>query len=83
MNYFEELVGVFVSDKMSGTFSKVTKVVEKMDKKDKVALVNSKLNSGGEGLIVRNAAEYIKEGLNLEEIKEKLESDVKKTKFFV
>jgi DegV family protein with EDD domain len=83
MNYFEELVGVFVSDKMSGTFSKVTKVVEKMGKKDKVALVNSKLNSGGEGLIVRNAAEYIKEGLTLEEIKEKLENDVNKTKLFV
>jgi hypothetical protein len=83
MNYFEELVGVFVSDKMSGTFSKVTKVVEKMGKKDKIVLVNSKLNSGGQGLIVRRAAEYIKEGLPLEKIKDKLEDDVKKTKLFV
>jgi DegV family protein with EDD domain len=83
MNYFEELVGVFVSDKMSGTFSKVTKVVEKMGKKDKIVLVNSKLNSGGQGLIIRRAAEYIKEGLPLEKIKDKLEDDVKKTKLFV
>jgi len=27
MNYFEELVGVFVSDKMSGTFSKVSGII--------------------------------------------------------
>lgn len=30
LNYYEKIVGVFVSDKMSGTFSKVTKVAEKL-----------------------------------------------------
>ncbi|MFO7887277.1 MAG: DegV family protein [Eubacteriales bacterium] len=83
LNYYEEIVGVFVSDKMSGTFSKITKVVEKLEEKDKILLVNSKLNSGGEGLVVKKAAEYIQEGLTLENIKEKLEEDVKKTKIYV
>ncbi len=83
LNYYEEIVGVFVSDKMSGTFSKISKVVDKLGKKDKILLVNSKLNSAGEGLVVKKAADYIQEDLNLEEIKEKLEKDVKKIKLFV
>src|SRR6056297_504689 len=68
LNYYEEVIGVFVSDRMSGTFSKISKVVEKLDKREKVLLVNSKLNSGGEGLVVKKAADYIKEGLKSKEI---------------
>jgi len=82
-NYYEEIVGVFVSDKMSGTFSKITKIVNQLEKKEKFLLVNSKLNSGGEGLIVKKAADYIREGLNLQTIREKLEKDIRKTKIYV
>ncbi len=83
LNYYEEIVGVFVSDKMSGTFSKISKVVDSLDRKENILLINSKLNSGGQGLVVKKAADYIREGLDIKEIKEKLEADINKTKLFV
>jgi len=84
LNYYEKIVGVFVSDKMSGTFSKVSKIAEKLDiNNNRILIINSKLNSGGEGLVVKKAVDYIAEGLDLNEIEERLEMDVKKTKLFV
>lgn len=82
LNHYDHLIGIFVSGKMSGTVDKVRKVVEKGGY-DKVHIIDSKLNSGGEGLVLKSAYEAIERGLDVDEIKRTVEATIDHTKIFV
>lgn len=83
-SYYDEIIAITVSEKMSGTYSVFTKVAEKFkDKKTKVHVINSKQNSGAEGLVVLKAINLIKAGKDYESIIKELEETVKKTKILV
>lgn len=81
-NHFDYVVGIFISSKMSGTIEKVKAVVTRMAD-DHIAVIDSKMNSGSEGLIVREAALDIEKGLSFNEIVEKAEERIKRVGIFV
>jgi DegV family protein with EDD domain len=81
LEHYDQVLVVSVSSKMSGTYQVFMKATEGLE--DKVVVVDSKQNSGAQGLLVNLANQWIQEGLPIETIKEKLEEASRNTKIFV
>ncbi|WP_409227928.1 DAK2 domain-containing protein [Gudongella sp. SC589] len=82
--HYSKIIIITVSDKMSGTLNTFRKALEKLGIEDgSVALIDSRRNSGAEGLVVMKAAEMIHQGMNFEEIVEKLDGIIEKSEIFV
>lgn len=81
LHHYEQLLVVSVSSGMSGTHA----VFEEASKsfKDKVFVVDTKQNSGAQGLLVLLANRLIQEGLLASDIKKQVEEASKNTKIFV
>jgi DegV family protein with EDD domain len=80
----DSILGIFVSSKMSGTFDNISRVIDKMGiKNKKIALIDSKLNSVAQGMLVKEAALLREEGLSLEEIAEEIQKKISKTHIYV
>ncbi len=72
--HFESVIGIFVSQKMSGTYNNAVKAAKKLEAQGKhISVINSISNSAGEGLLILEAARQIAAGLSHEQIVEKLE----------
>lgn len=83
INYNEILI-ITVAKEQSGTNSIFAKAAEKVKKDGKrIIVVDSKQNSGAEGLLVMKAAELIHEGKSFDEVIEKTEKLRAKTKILV
>jgi len=83
-SHYESIITIIVSKEMSGTFGTVQKAAEKFIKEGKkITVINSKLNSGAEGLLVLEAAKQLEAGKNHEEVVEIIENKIKKTKIYV
>jgi len=82
LQHFEFIVGVFISSKMSGTFSKV-KTIAKEIAPDRIFIYDSKANSGAQGLVARKAALAISEGKNIKEIDRIINKTIEDTEIFV
>ncbi len=80
--YYKDVIVVTVSKKMSGTYQAFIEASAKF-KNARINIINSKQNSGSEGLIVMKAAEMIDQGLPYEEILESIESLIPKSKILV
>ncbi len=73
LEHFDSVIGIFVSKKMSGTYNSAVKVAKKLAKDGKeISVVDSKLNSNAEGLLVSEAARIIGEGYSHSEAVEKI-----------
>lgn len=84
LNHFDSVIGIFISKKMSGTYSGAARVAKRLAKQGKkITIVDSKLNSNAEGLLVHEAARLISEGLEHDEVVEKLNKLTEKIKIFV
>ncbi len=81
LEHYDQVLVVSVSSKMSGTYQVFMKATEGLE--DKVVVVDSKQNSGAQGLLVNLANQWIQEGLPIETIKAKLEEASRNTKIFV
>lgn len=82
--YYQELIFVTVSSKMSGVHQSVTRVAKELEEAGvKITVIDSKLNSGAQGLLVLELARLIKENKSFEEIQEKAEDLIKNTKIYV
>lgn len=80
----DSIIGIFVSSKMSGTFNNISRVINKMEIKDKkIALIDSKVNSVAQGMLVKEAALLREKGLAFEEIVEQIEDKISKTHIYV
>lgn len=80
----DSIIGIFVSSKMSGTFDNISRVIQKMKiKNKKIALIDSKLNSVAQGMLVKEAALLREEGLVFEEIVQKIENTIANTHIYV
>lgn len=83
-NHYESIIAITVSGKMSGTYETLLKASANEDLKDtNIKIIDSKTNSGAEGLLVMKAAKALEEGKSYEEIIDIVEDGVKKTKIFV
>ena len=67
--HYDEVVGVFVSGKMSGVVRNATPIAERLSVDGKrIRVVDSRLNSGAEGLAVREAIRLVASGHTLDEV---------------
>lgn len=81
---YDSLLIISVSSKLSGTWQALEAEAKSMREKGyPVRVVDSRLNSGAQGLIVKRAAELREAGMNLEEIAAKLEEWISKGRIYV
>lgn len=80
----DEIIGIFVSAKMSGTFNNIQRVVSRMNLEGKkVKLIDSKVNSIAQGLLVAQLAKWRNEGFSFDELVEKTEQAIANTHIYV
>ena len=80
--YYKDILVVTVSDKMSGTYHSFTEAAKKF-KNHNIQVINSKQNSGAEGLIVLKAAKLIEQGKSIDEIISEMNEITAKSKILV
>ena len=83
MDRFDSLIVLSVSDRLSGTYQALKKAAAAFAPEKRITIVNTKLNSGAQGLLVKAAAEMIDQGLSHEEIVSRIERMVPHTKIYV
>lgn len=82
--HYDKIIAITVSSQMSGTYNTFKSAINNLDlAKDRIALIDSKRNSGAEGLIVLEAAESIDTGDSFEMVVEKINSVVEKSEIYV
>jgi len=82
--YYESIIVITVSNKMSGTYDTIVKAAKKIESAGaKITVIDSMLNSGGQGLVVLKAAEAIEKGVEFTNVIKIINDTIKKTKIFV
>jgi DegV family protein with EDD domain len=81
---YESVIVITVSKQMSGTHETILKVANKLNAEgNQIAVIDSKLNSGAQGLVVLKAAEEIAAGKDFHEVIQSIESTIERTQIFV
>ncbi|MBN2221405.1 MAG: DegV family EDD domain-containing protein [Vallitaleaceae bacterium] len=69
LTYYEEIVVLTVSKELSGTYNNMNKVAQSfVQKGHRIEVVDTKQNSGAQGLIVMEVAKAIKQEVNFEQV---------------
>lgn len=83
-SYYDKVLVLPVSKELSGTYNALSRVAEKMDNESfKIKVINTRQNSGAQGLLVHKAAELIKAGRDLDDIVSTIEGDIANSKILV
>lgn len=82
LDAYDQVLIITVSSKMSGIYARYQEYLAKQSKTE-VRLVDSKLNSGAQGLLVLHAARRLKQGVGLNELADELENLRSRIKIFV
>lgn len=80
--HYDSIIVVSVAKKMSGTFNLFQQVANHFDDY-KISIVDSKTSSGAQGLITRQVAEMVEQGLDHDTIVDNVESFADKTNIYV
>lgn len=81
---FDSVIGIFISGEMSGTVRNARQVAERLRAQGhRIDIVDSRLNSAAEGLLVREAARLRDEGLSHDELLEAIEALREKIRIYV
>jgi hypothetical protein len=84
LEHYDEVIGITISSKMSGTHERMMQTAKRLSVDGKrIEIIDSCLNSGAEGLLAKNAMDLIKSGLNFDEIVDKLYKIKKNISIFV
>jgi len=84
LQHYDEVIGIFVSSKMSGTFDNIRKTLNKLKTEGKrIEIIDSKSNSVTEGLLVYEALKLKKEGKSFDEIIERLNTIIPNLRIYV
>ncbi len=82
--YYDKIIVLSVSSKMSGTHNVFKKAAEQIKDKDKtIEVIDTRQNSGAQGLLVMRAAEMIDEGVSFKDVVETTKSLIDKTRILV
>lgn len=74
LKHYDQVLVITVASAQSGTYSLFKKVAEEISSQGKIIkVIDSKQNSGAEGLLVLKAAELIEEGKSLDDIISQIE----------
>ncbi len=80
--YYKKIVVISVSAKMSGTFNVIKNAIKKIKEAD-IRVIDSRQNSGAQGLLVMKAQELINEGKDIDTIEKTIETLRHKVKILV
>jgi hypothetical protein len=81
--YYQKVIVLTVSEKMSGTFQAFKEAALKFKDVADIRVINSKQNSGAEGLLVLKAAQLIESAASIDDIEQTIESLTGKSKILV
>lgn len=83
-SYYDSAIVLTVASELSGTYSNVSKVAMALsDDEFRVSVIDTKQNSGAEGLLVAKAAAYIDQGLSHDDIVANIAGLIPKSKILV
>ncbi len=83
-SHYEEVVVLSVAKALSGTYNSFEKAIEPLKAEGhKIHLIDTKLNTAGEGMMVLKAAQMANSGASAEAIVKAIESDIPKTDVYV
>lgn len=81
---YDSILFITVSDQLSGTFKTVSREAKKLEELGKkITVIDSRLNSGAQGLLVKRAAELVARNKSHDEIVTALKETIPKTKIYV
>ena len=84
LEHYDEVIGITISSKMSGTYERMMQAAQKLSVDGKrIEIIDSSLNSGAEGLLAKHAMDMIKSGLDYDDIVDKLYKTKKDISIFV
>jgi len=84
LNYYDTLVVISVSSKLSGTYDALKRVADAFNIASKrIVVIDSMTNSAAEGLIVEKAAKLIDAGEHLEAIESQLAQTIPNSRIYV
>ena len=84
LQHYDEVIGIFVSSQMSGTYNTMQKALSNLNLEGKkVTLLDSKANSIAQGLVVMKALELKEAGYSFETIVSELEDVIERVKIYV
>ncbi len=82
--YYKSIIVMTVSKELSGTYHNFISSVKNFNKKDyKISVINTRQNSGAQGLLVKKCAQYIQEGLPHDVIVKRIEEEIAFSKILV
>ncbi len=79
---YQSILSIHLPKVVSGTFQTIEKAVQ-MSESEKITCIDGKGISAALGLVVMEAVEAIKQGLNLEQVKERVNKAIKNIKIFI
>jgi len=83
-SYYKSVIALMVSGKISGTVNSVYQAAQKLkDNGYKIDVIDSKLNSGAQGLLVQKTAELIESGLSHEKVVKEIQYLIPRVKIMV
>lgn len=80
---YDHLLFVTVSSALSGTYHAITNAVKQYQGRLNIQVVDSKLNSIAQGLLVKTAAEYIAQGMDINDLTKQLQEDSGRIRIYV
>ncbi len=81
---YESLIVIAVSSQLSGTYNAILKELKQLDAEGKqVTVIDSRLNSGAQGLLVKRAADLLDQGSSHAETVKEIEGLIPRTKIYV
>ncbi len=84
LGIYENVVIISVAKALSGTYSSCEKAISEIeDGAKRITLIDSKQNSGAQGLLVLEAAQMANRGESLNNIIKKIEEEIPKTSIYV
>lgn len=82
-DHFDSLIVLSVADRLSGTYQAILKAASAYAPEKKITVIDTKLNSGAQGLLVKAAAEMAEQGLSHDEIVSCVQEMIPRTKIYV
>ena len=83
LDRFDSLIVLSVADRLSGTYQALVKAANIVAPDKKITVIDTKLNSGAQWLLVHAAAEMVAGGVPHDEIAARIEQMIPRTKIYV
>jgi len=84
LDHYEHIVAISVASALSGTYMSYQRAISELgDQGKRITLIDSKLNSGAQGLIVYQAVKMANFGASLESIVQAINASIPKTSIYV